>query len=221
MEAGGLKRYLVILICLGLCLLAVGCAGTGGEPAREAEDAADHTPEPAFVDDVPTLPPEEQIVQTLQPADFAYSILESADGNLSLEYPSHWLRIPGARTICYSDAGDDGSIPARFTLTRKTLADAPNAERKSSQLASFLRAVVEGYDSVEVSDLSTDGDFMSDPGAYYATYTATKGDDAVKGYAILTAREKSLYVYHFRAPFAEYDAFSPVMKRIRDSVSMK
>jgi hypothetical protein len=140
---------------------------------------------------------------------------------VSLDYPSHWTRIPGTNTVCFVEPVPEGSTPARFTLTKKALESAPNSDKKTSQLAAFVRRVVQDYDSYEVSPLNTNGSFLGDKSAYYVTYTVQKAGVTLKGYVIMATKDKALYVFHFRSNVNDYEAFNSVMARIRDSISMQ
>lgn len=216
-----MKKSILLWMCLVLCLLAAGCSTSSDSSGDGAAAAnADATQEPGTADDVPTLPPDEEIVDEIAPANYQYAQLSSSSGNLTLEYPSHWTRIPGVSTICFVEPVTDGDTPARFTFTKKTLDSAPDSSKKTSQLASFVKRVVADYNSYEVSPLSTDGSFMGDKSAYYVTYTVQKDGITLKGYVIMATKDKTLYVYHFRANVTDYEAFNSVMTRIRDSITL-
>lgn len=215
-----MKKSILFWMCVVLCLLAAGCSNspeTNGDGAAEGNAV---TEEPATIDDVPTLPPDEALVNEIAPADYRYEQLSSNSGNLTLDYPSHWTRTPGTSTVCFAEPVPEGKAPARFTLTKKTLDASPNSDKKTSQLASFVKRVVQDFDSYEISPLSTNGSFLGDKAAYYVTYTVQKEGVTLKGYVIMATKDKTLYVFHFRSNVTEYEAFNPVMTRIRDSITL-
>lgn len=212
-----MKKYIIWGMCLVLCLLAVGCSDSGGD---ETTANALETEGPQMVEVVPTMPPDEAVSDALAPTDYQYAQLTSAGGGLSLDYPATWSQIPGTNTICFVES-TTAENPARFTLTRKTLSSTPDSDKKTSQLASFVKRVVADYDSYELSPLGTDGSFLGDKGAYYVTYTVPKDGITLKGYVIMATREKALYVYHFRVNVNDYEAFQSVMSQIRDSIAIE
>ncbi len=211
-----MKKSILICMCIVLCLLAAGCTNSSTSTVDEANAVA--TQEPEATSDVPTLPPDEAIVES--PKDYQYAQLASSSGNLTLDYPSTWTQIPGTSTICFVEPVAQGDSPARFTFTKKTLEIAPTPDKKKSQLAAFVRRVIQDYDSYELSPLSTDGSFLGDNGTYYVTYTVQSKGVTLKGYVIMATRDKSLYVYHFRVSLNDYESFYSVMTRIRDSITL-
>ncbi len=217
-EARGVKKCILMWMCVILCLLAVGCSKTADPSESGAADAA-ATQEPA--DGPPTLPPDEEVTDAIAPADYQYQELTSEGGGLTLVYPSHWSRIPGTSTVCFVEPVAESDGPARFTLTKKTLDSTPDADKKKSQLAAFVKLVVADYSSYEVSPLNTDGSFMGDKSAYYITYTVQKDGLTLKGYVIMATKGKTMYVYHFRSNVTTYESFSSVMTRIRDSITVQ
>lgn len=213
-----MKKSILIWMCIILCLLAAGCANSSVTGGGKKAEAADATQEPQAADDVPTLPPDEAIKTVLAPADYEYAHLSSESGKFALDYPVHWTQIPGTNTICFVAPDGAEGVVARFAFTKKTLEKAPDPNKKTSELASFVKRVVAGFDSYEYSPLNTDGSFLGDKSAYYVTYTVQKDGATFKGYVIMATRDKTLYVYHFRANIVDYEAYNPVMTRIRDSI---
>jgi hypothetical protein len=217
-EARGVKKCILLWMCVFLCLLAAGCSKTADTGESGAADAS-ATQAPA--DGSPTLPPDEEVADAIAPADYQYQALASEGGGLTLEYPSQWSRIPGTNTVCFVEPIAESDGPARFTLTKKTLDSTPNADQRKSQLAAFLKRVVADYSSYEYSPVSTDGSFMGDKGAYYITYTVQKDGLTLKGYIIMATKGKDLYAFHFRSNVNTYESFNSVMTRIRDSITVK
>jgi hypothetical protein len=214
-----LKKGIFLGMCIVLSLFAAAC--TKGPEVDELAESPASAGEEIQAEDAPTLPPDEEIVDAVAPASYRYEPLSLADGGLTMDYPAHWTRIPGTHTVCFVEPEAGEGLPARVTLTRKALSKAPDANKKTSHLAAFVKRMVQDFDSYEVSPLGTDGSFLGDKAAYWVTYTVQKEGVSLKGYVIMAAREKALFVYHFRTNITDYEAFQPVMIRVRDSVSIK
>ena len=148
-----------------------------------------------------------------------FETLTNSTYNLTLDRPSAWSQIPGRYTICYAETVAPGQTPARMALTRKVLSSSPNEDRITKQLISYLKALQTQYDSFEVGDLDTETPFMGQTG-YSTVYTGKKGETSVRGYVIMCAIERRLFVFHFSASESAYASYGSVMVHLRDSVKI-
>ena len=229
------KRILILwtgLLAVALCACSSGgktvtVAPEGSAPAETAavEEPAAAPAETAqpLAQDMPLAVPQAQTVAIDQ---YAYNRLTLENSTFTMDYPSHWNRIPASKSVCFEEPVADGLIPARVVVTSKGVETVPKKEEnrvslKTRQLTAFFEKVLQGYDSYEFSgDVATDGSFLGDSAAQYVTYTCVKGESHYKGYAIIALKGSSLYVFHFRCAETDYERMSTVMIRIRDSISL-
>ncbi|MBQ8973474.1 MAG: hypothetical protein IJ074_10405 [Clostridia bacterium] len=162
---------------------------------------------------------DEVFAQTVQ-KNYSFATLTDPSFGFLLNYPADWVNLPGKYTVCYEDPNPTTSFPARVAVTRKTLAHKPKATAVYTQFQSYAQIIYEQYDpkTFEYSDVNSQATFMNHQ-AYEVTYLAYKDDVEVEGYMCCCAINKSVYVFHFCAPYDEYDSFSSTMVRIRDSVT--
>ena len=108
-----------------------------------------------------------------------------------------------------------------MAVTRKRLAHAPKFSRLLTQFQEYAETVRAQYDSTtfEYGDLNSSAAFLGQP-AYEITYLAYSGAVEVKGYMICTNVDKYVYVFHFCAPYDDYAAMEPMMRQLRDSVTL-
>ena len=231
------KRILILwtgLLAVALCACSSGgktvtVAPEGSAPAETAaveepaaapaETAQPQAQDMPLAGDVPQ-------VQTVAIDQYAYNRLTLENSTFTMDYPSHWNRIPASKSVCFEEPVADGLIPARVVVTSKAVDSVPKKEEnrvslKTRQLTAFFEKVLQGYDSYEFSgDVATDGSFLGDSAAQYVTYTCVRGESHYKGYAIIALKGSSLYVFHFRCAETDYERMSTVMMRIRDSSSL-
>lgn len=214
-----MKRLLTAFMIAIICLLAAGCA-TDNVTNVEAQDS----PEPIApvvtppMDDAPppleTIPPEVPISQD------AVTYQKYDAGIFTLDYPSHWVQVPGSNSVCFREA--TGEFPARMVITVKTDVGNITAEVKSKQLASFIRKVIAGFDTYNVVSAPTTGiSFLGDDDSFSATYSVTKGDTTLKGYVLIAGVGKNLVVFHFRCALVDFDDMQSMCLRLRNSIVLK
>lgn len=173
------------------------------EPTPEIETTASPSPTPATVY-----------------ANYNYTALTDTSFGFVLAYPTTWQNLPGKYTVCFQEQVPEGDFPARVAVTSKKLPHKPESETIVKQFQLYAQQIYAQYDpaTFEFSDLGS-GTFMG-RNAYAISYLAYSGDTEVKGYMCCCAIDYTLYVYHFCSAYDDFEAMTPVMTRIRDSVSL-
>ena len=187
-----------------------------GEAAQEDGTAAESKADPGndtFAEPSPT--------PGIDVSSYRFQRLTDTSFGLTFEYPTHWINVPGKYTVCFREEVEDGDYPARVAITRKTLAHSPSSERVLAQFQSFAQIIYGQYDpsTFELGELNASARFLGQ-NAYEITYLAYSGDVEVKGYMICTNVDKYVYVFHFCAPYDDYAAMEPMMRQLRDSVTL-
>ena len=190
-----------------------------------AEPAAD-VPDESIVPESTDTPAEaatEAPAAQATAAPYAYTLTALTDSTFGFvcAYPSGWKNLPGKYTVCFREEVSGDDFPARMAITRKRLAHAPKFSRLLTQFQEYAETVRAQYDSktFEYGDLNSSAAFLGQP-AYEITYLAYSGDVEVKGYMICTNVDKYVYVFHFCAPYDDYAAMEPMMRQLRDSVTL-
>ena len=196
-----------------------------------AEPTAD-TPVESAATDIPAAPentdaPAEAATEApaaqATAAPYAYTLTALTDSTFGFvcAYPSGWRNLPGKYTVCFREEVSGDDFPARMAVTRKRLAHAPKFSKLLTQFQQYAETVRAQYDSktFEYGDLNSSATFLGQP-AYEITYLAYSGDVEVKGYMICTNVDKYVYVFHFCAPYDDYAAMEPMMRQLRDSVTL-
>ena len=190
-----------------------------------AEPAAD-VPDESIVPESTDTPAEaatETPAAQATAAPYAYTLTALTDSTFGFvcAYPSGWKNLPGKYTVCFREEVSGDDFPARMAVTRKRLAHAPKFSRLLTQFQEYAETVRAQYDSktFEYGDLNSSAAFLGQP-AYEITYLAYSGDVEVKGYMICTNVDKYVYVFHFCAPYDDYAAMEPMMRQLRDSVTL-
>lgn len=190
-----------------------------------AEPAAD-VPDESIVPESTDTPAEaatEAPAAQATAAPYAYTLTALTDSTFGFvcAYPSGWKNLPGKYTVCFREEVSGDDFPARMAVTRKRLAHAPKFSRLLTQFQEYAETVRAQYDSktFEYGDLNSSAAFLGQP-AYEITYLAYSGDVEVKGYMICTNVDKYVYVFHFCAPYDDYAAMEPMMRQLRDSVTL-
>lgn len=154
----------------------------------------------------------------------AYQYTQVDDENIDFTFnvPSHWEIVPGIYTVCYREQVEDGDFPARLAITRKKLVHTPDDRALLEQLTSYMKMVGKQYDKAtfQTSVANHDDTFMGKP-AFSNTYLAYWGDIEVKGFVIGCAIQRTLYVLHFCASYADYTAMESMLNYIVRSVTPK
>lgn len=214
-----MKRLLALLLCVALCLLCACSSGDdsaeNAEQPRTEEAASSAEQEPAG--DAPVSQPETAAL--VSPSDYNFTSLSLPENGFSMEYPSHWSRIPGSKSVCFVEPVNGNHTAARVTVTSKLLDVTEITEaKKKSELTSFLQFVIGTASTYELGELNTTDSFLGDEIAYSITYTATLDNVQYRGYAVLGAVGKHLVAYHFRAGVNDYSGLNAVMGRLKNSV---
>ena len=190
-----------------------------------AEPAAD-VPDESIVPESTDTPAEaatEAPAAQATAAPYAYTLTALTDSTFGFvcAYPRGWKNLPGKYTVCFREEVSGDDFPARMAVTRKRLAHAPKFSRLLTQFQEYAETVRAQYDSktFEYGDLNSSAAFLGQP-AYEITYLAYSGDVEVKGYMICTNVDKYVYVFHFCAPYDDYAAMEPMMRQLRDSVTL-
>lgn len=179
----------------------------------EPEATASHTPE------IEVTPTPEPTVASVY-AGYSYAALTDTSFGFVLDYPSNWRNLPGKYTACFKEQVAEGDFAARVAVTSKKLAHKPESETVVKQFKLYAQQIYNQYDpkTFEFSDLKN-CTFMGKKG-YEITYLAYAGDVEVKGYMCCCAIDYTVYVYHFCSSYDDYEAMTPVLTRIRDSVAL-
>lgn len=221
-----MKKILMLMLALALCLLSACSTGDEVEVSTTAapetgEDApVQSEPQEASAPEMPVVDSESPLVQHVDPADYSYSTFTIDENGFYMEYPSHWERQPASKSVCFMEPVNAGEIPGRIVVTSKKLESVTNGIRES-QLRSYFKNILGGFDTYEWSDIYSSQPFMGDDQALSVTYTATKGEAMYKGYVIIGIRSSTIYVYHFRCGESDYARMQNVMIRTRDAVTIK
>ena len=180
------------------------------ETASPSDIPEDATPEPA---------------DTLEPTAeaFSYSLIPISDRSMGFifAYPEGWANLPGKNTICYREIVPAGDFPARVAVAKKSVAHTPKSSKVFSEFKSFADTIAALYDAdtFEYVDQSDQAYFMGQP-SYETYYLGYSDNIEVKGYMICTNVDKYVYVFHFCAPYDDYAAMEPMMRQLRDSVTL-
>ena len=198
-------------------------APPGGEiAAQEAQAEADNAEVVLGTYDESVDTTQQEAPSAIDTNSYQYSQVEDENIDFTFNYPSHWKLGPGIYTICYREEVTDGDFPARLAITRKKLVHTPDDRALLEQLTSYMKMVGKQYDkeTFQTSIPNTEATFMGKP-ALSNTYLAYWGDIEVKGFVIGCAVQRTLYVLHFSASFADYTAMESMLNYIVNSVTLK
>ena len=150
-------------------------------------------------------------------SEYTYAVLTNDTLGVRFSYPSHWIQTPGRRTICYEEPVGEGDIPARMAVSVKQLDDRADGDELTRQLSSFVSAIFTQFDRYEIGNLITDVPFMGKT-AYSTVYRGYKGDQVIRGTAIMASVGTKIYAFHFSCDADNYDAMTTVMEYLRSHV---
>ena len=153
----------------------------------------------------------------LASSEYTYAVLTNDTLGVRFSYPSHWIQTPGRRTICYEEPVGEGDIPARMAVSVKQLDDRADGDELTRQLSSFVSAIFTQFDRYEIGNLITDVPFMGKT-AYSTVYRGYKGDQVIRGTAIMASVGTKIYAFHFSCDADDYDAMTTVMEYLRSHV---
>ena len=183
-------------------------------------------PETAVPENVPddvTPEPASSSEPTAEP--FTYSLIPISDRSMGFifAYPDGWAYLPGENTICYREIVPAGEFPARVAVAKKSVAHTPKSSKVFSEFKSFADTIAALYDSetFEYTDQSDQVYFMGQK-AYETYYLGYSDDIEVKGYMIACGIDYGsshyIVIFHFCAPYEDFDKMLPMMKQMRDTV---
>ena len=221
-----MRKALILFLSL---LLAVAAMPAFGE--EEADFAPEATPAPASFDmDIPIDIPIDVPIDEAESEDdvfgyggytssvsLTYETLTNNTYSLTMDRPSAWVQIPGRYTLCFQEAVMEGQTPARMALTRKTATKDLTDSRITSEIIAYLKVLAAQYDKFEVSNQSKETPFIGQMG-YSAFYTAQKDTKVVRGYVVMAAIKRYLYVFHFSASESAFASYTDAMVHLRESV---
>lgn len=216
-----MKKVLALIMCAALALTLAACGSNGDsdvevtvapEESAVAGDFGDSQPEMPVIDSESTAPPD------ISPASYSYTTFTLESG-FSMEVPSHWARQPASKSVCFTEPVAEGTVPGRIVVTSKKVESVGNSTREK-QLGSYFTNILGDFDTYEWSDIYTDQPFLGDENAHSVTYSGTRDGLSYKGYVILAAVNKTIYVYHFRCGSDAYDSMESIMEYVRDSISL-
>ena len=153
-------------------------------------------------------------------SEYTYAVISNDTLGVRFSYPSHWEQTPGRRTICYEEPVGDGDIPARMAVSVKQLDDRADGDELTRQLSSFVSAIFTQFDRYEIGNLITDVPFMGKT-AYSTVYRGYKGDQVIRGTAIMASVGTKIYAFHFSCDADDYDDMETVMYYLRTHVEAK
>ena len=153
-------------------------------------------------------------------SEYTYAVLTNDTLGVRFSYPSHWIQTPGRRTICYEEPVGEGDIPARMAVSVKQLDDRADGDELTRQLSSFVSAIFTQFDRYEIGNLITDVPFMGKT-AYSTVYRGYKGDQVIRGTAIMASVGTKIYAFHFSCAADDYDDMETVMYYLRTHVEAK
>ena len=116
-----------------------------------------------------------------------------------------------------------GEFPARVAVAKKSVAHTPKSSKVFSEFKSFADTIAALYDSetFEYTDQSDQVYFMGQK-AYETYYLGYSDDIEVKGYMIACGIDYGsshyIVIFHFCAPYEDFDKMLPMMKQMRDTV---
>ena len=223
-----IRRLSLSLACILILALLCGC----GQDNTQTEEDSVRTFDEATA--APTQVPmaTAEPLATLEPSSGSqtydtstafqtYTTLSDTSLGFTFEYPSTWVSKPGVFTICLTENNPEKSFLPRVAITRKKLVHTASETTITNQLKAYLKVIYKQYDksTFKVGSLDKELTFMGDVG-YSTTYLAFSGETEVKGFVILTQIERTLYVFHFCASYADYTAMEDTMWHMCNSVTI-
>lgn len=222
-----MKKLLCVLLFFALMLCcACSCSDDKVEvEAPEAEEPVEsetmeETAEKVFDAELPEMPELTDDALAVQaPSTYQYSTLVLENIAYKMEYPSHWERVPGSKSVCFVEPESEGHTPGRVVVTFKSVSSTKD-ERKRSEMASYLNYAIGSAESYELGELNEEDSFLGSNTAYGIEYVQTTGGVTYRGYAVMTNIDKTLVVFHFRCADADFESMRGVMQHIKDSIAI-
>lgn len=221
-----MKRLVLAVLIALTALSAVGCdvleppAATDAPASVAAADAQE--PEPTLIPTPTPLPtPEPTPVPVVEIADYKYQKLTNKTLDVSFDYPSHWVNVPGSITICYVQPVDEGEVPARVAVSVKKTTKGLDSDAVKKELEKLIDAISGSYENFRRGSISKKLKLVGSP-AFSVVYDAELDGKEVKGIIIVSAKNarNRLVALHFYAPAEQYKDYDPVLKEVMGSLKL-
>ncbi len=221
-----MKRVLALLLIALLSLSAAGCDLL--VPPDEAVDAPAATLEATEQPEVTPVPtptplptPSPSPVPVVEIADYKYQKVSNQSLDISFDYPSHWVNLPGNITICYVQPVNEGEAAARVAVSVKKTSKNLDPEGIKKELNKLIDKISGGYANFRHSTISKKVKLVGG-NAYSVVYEADLDGNAIKGFIILSFKssKKRLIAFHFSAPADRYNDFQAVQKQVMGSIKL-
>ena len=226
-KVGSAIKRLILLMLIALVVLSmVGCDMLEPPSATEApaSEAAEADAEPTS-SPIPTptpLPtPEPSPVPVVEIADFKYQKLTNKTLDISFDYPSHWVNVPGNITICYVQPVNAGEVPARVAVSVKKISKSLDSAAVKKELEKLIDAISGSFVNFRRGSVSKKLKLVGSP-AFSVVYDAELDGKAVKGVIIVAVKNarNRLVALHFYAPDDMYKDYDPVLKEVMGSLKL-
>ncbi len=217
-----MKKFLVLLFCVSLCIGALTGCGAGAETAESAQTAiAEEAPaETTQPDPTPEPTPEPTPAPTLEPTPEPLPSVEGLKekvGNYTFLMPPEGVREPNSNGgFCYFDVGEGlGSISWSMDVVEAI--DTENAESAVSDLLGILSQAesFENYDSGM-------GDAIAGNPTGEFTYDKVSDEGKIryhKGYVFF--EDQGRYFFEMNAPEGGIDALEEQFNTVVDSIRLE
>jgi hypothetical protein len=220
------KRVLALIL---IALVSLSAAGsellvppdeTADAPAPTLE--ATEQPEPTAVPTPTPVPtPSPTPVPVVEIPDYKYQKVSNQSLDISFDYPSHWINMPGSITICYVQPVNEGEAAARVAVSVKKTNKNLDPEGIKKELNKLIDSIAGGYANFRHSTISKKVRLVGG-NAYSVVYEAELDGNAVKGFIIVTFKrtKKCLVAFHFSAPSDRYTDFQTVQAQVMGSIKI-
>ncbi len=148
-----------------------------------------------------------------------FETLTNAQLGITLQYPSGWTSNPGTSTICFLEYATGDVVGARMAVTVKEVSESLSASQMEDQLASYSAAISSLYNQFNVSEMTTDSQFLNTR-AGSLLYTADSSGTPMSGFVTMACVNKRIYAFHFSCPTDRFDGMSETVKTLRDGVAL-
>lgn len=148
-----------------------------------------------------------------------FESLTNAQLGLTLQYPSGWTSNPGTSTICFLEYATGDVVGARMAVTVKQVSSSLSSSDMEDQLTSYSGSISTLYNQFNVSELTTDSQFLNTR-AGSLLYTADSNGTPVSGFVTMACVNKRIYAFHFSCPTDRFEGMSETIKALRDGVTL-
>lgn len=221
------KRMLALMLIALISLSAAGCDMLS-PPDDEMADAPAPTLEAAVQPEVTVAPtptpvptPSPTPVPVVEVQDYKYQKVSNQALDISFDFPSHWVNVPGNITICYVQPVNAGETAARIAVSVKKTNKNLDPEGIKKELNKLIDKISESFVNFRHGAISKKVKLIGG-NAYSVVYEAELQGETVKGFVIVTYRssKKRLVALHFYAPSDRYSEYQPVLKQVMGSIKL-